>query len=77
MHRIQPLLAGVDLKDPGQLFGNLMKQDRVQLLVGDLLAYVPQGLGTHILGSIPFLGNIEGVVPLLMEGQLIDRLVIR
>lgn len=29
VHRIQPLLACVYLKDPGQLFENLMKQDRV------------------------------------------------
>ena len=54
-----------------------MKQDRVQLLVGDLLAHAPQDLGTQILGGIALLGNIEGIVPLLIEGQLLDRIVIR
>jgi len=43
-------------------------------MVGDLLAHAPQGLGTQILGGIALLGDIEGIVPLLIEGQLIDRL---
>ena len=72
--RVGGILQGFRGNLPGRLDGDLMKQDRVQLLVGDLLAHAPQGLVTQILGGIALLGDIEGLVPLLMEGQLLDRL---
>ena len=60
VHRIQALRGGIHRKDPGRLVGGLLKQNRIQLLVRDLLAHAPQGLGTHILGGVALRGDIQG-----------------
>lgn len=56
--------------------GYPMKQDLIQSVVCYDLAHTPQGLGTHICRVVGLAGDIECIVPLFVEGQMVDGFLI-
>jgi hypothetical protein len=70
VHRVNALRTGVYIEDLGQHVGRALKEHFVKMLLDHQIAHVPQRLCTQVLGLIGFIHNVQGIMPLKIEGQL-------
>jgi len=63
-------------KNLRQLVGNLGEQERVQFPLIQHPPHRPQCLPADVFDGIGLPGKVEGEVPLEIESQLLDRLVV-
>src|SRR4030042_845855 len=73
MHRITALLARIHREDLGQLVGNALKQNTVQILLSQQVAHRPKGFGTKITLVIRFIGDTQGIMPPDIKSILVNR----
>jgi hypothetical protein len=70
MHRVNALRAGVHIENLGQYVGSALKEGFVEMVFYHQIAHVPQRLRAQVLGLVGFIHNVQGVMPLKIEGQL-------
>ena len=71
MNRVQPLLVGIDLEVLRQPLRVGAENNVFKVMLGNNVATAPQGFGADIFGAVGLFGNVQGIMPLDVEGELL------